>query len=116
MSSALTDVQKKQIQQVEELLFSGPEKEGFVKDLFFGKFRSESIIPFPELPEANQLRGQQMVDKTKTFCREQIDPVDIDVNARIPDSVVKGLGDLGVLGMTIQSQYGGQGTGWPETH
>ncbi len=109
MSSALTDVQKKQIQQVEELLFSGPEKEGFVKDLFFGKFRSESIIPFPELPEANQLRGQQMVDQTKTFCREQIDPVDIDVNARIPDSVVKGLGDLGVLGMTIQPQYGGQG-------
>lgn len=109
MSSALTDVQKKQIQQVEDLLFSGPEKEGFVKDLFFGKFRTESIIPFPELPEANQVRGDQMVERVKAFCREQIDPVDIDVEARIPDSVVKGLGDLGVLGMTIPPFHGGQG-------
>lgn len=109
MSSGLTDVQKKQIEQVEELLFSGPEKEGFVKDLFFGKFRNESIMPFPELPEVNHARGSEMVDKVKDFCREHIDPVDIDVNARIPESVVKGLGDLGVLGMTIQPEYGGQG-------
>ncbi|MCH2178156.1 MAG: acyl-CoA dehydrogenase family protein [Mariniblastus sp.] len=109
MSSVLTDVQKKQIEQVEELLFTGPEKEGFVKDLFFGKFRAESIMPFPELPEVNHLRGSEMVDKVKVFCRDHIDPVDIDVNGRIPESVVTGLGDLGVLGMTIQPEYGGQG-------
>lgn len=109
MSTTLTELQKKQIAQAEELLFDGPEKEGFVKDLFFGNFRSESVIPFPELPLEAKKRGDEMVEKVKEFCRESIDPVDIDREARIPDSVVKGLGDLGVLGMTIKPEYGGQG-------
>ena len=109
MSTTLTELQKKQIAQAEEILFDGPDKEGFVKDLFFGSFRSESIIPFPELPEESKQRGDEMVQNVKQFCREGIDPVDIDREERIPDSVVKGLADLGVLGMTISPEYGGQG-------
>lgn len=109
MSATLTDLQRKQIAQAEELLFDGPEKEGFVKDLFFGSFRAESIIPFPELPDDAKKRGDEIIEKVKEFCAESIDPVVIDREARIPDSVVKGLGDLGVLGMTIDPEYGGQG-------
>ena len=109
MATAFSDTQRKQIEQAEELLFSGPQKEGFVKDLFFGKFRSESVIPFPELPPDIKLRGDEMVERVKEYCQESIDPADIDVNARIPDSVVRGLGDLGVLGMTIKPEYGGGG-------
>ena len=109
MTATLTELQKKQINQAEELLFEGPDKEGFVKDLFFGKFREESIFPFPELPEAARANGDEMVERTKEFCRDNIDPTKIDIDALIPDSVVKGLGELGVLGMTIDPQYGGQG-------
>ena len=109
MSTTLTELQKKQIAQAEEILFDGPDKEGFVKDLFFGKFRTDSIIPYPELPEESQQRGDEMVEKVKEFCRENIDPVAIDREERIPDSVVKGLADLGVLGMTISPAHGGQG-------
>ena len=109
MSTTLTELQKKQIAQAEEILFDGPEKEGFVKDLFFGSFRTDSIIPFPELPEESQQRGDEMVASVKEFCREKIDAVAIDREALIPDSVVKGLGDLGVLGMTISPEHGGQG-------
>ncbi len=105
----MTELQRKQIAQAEEILFDGPEKEGFVKDLFFGFFREASIIPFPELPDDAKRRGDEMVAKVKRFCREAIDPVEIDREARIPDSVVKGLGSLGVLGMTIRPEYGGQG-------
>lgn len=109
MSTTLTELQKKQIAQAEEILFDGPDKEGFVKDLFFGKFRTDSLFPYPELPEDAQQRSDEMVDKVKEFCRENIDPVAIDREARIPDSVIKGLADLGVLGMTINPAHGGQG-------
>ncbi len=109
MSTTLTDLQRKQIAQAEEILFDGPEKEGFVKDLFFGSFRTDSIIPFPELPEEARQRGDEMVEKVKTYCRESIDPVAIDRDAKIPDSVIKGLGEIGVLGMTISPDHGGQG-------
>ena len=109
MSSSLTELQKKQIAEAEELLFSGPQKEGFVKDMFFGKFRAESLMPWPELPEAAQRRGDEMVERVKQFCAEKIDPVTIDRESLIPDSIIRGLGDLGVLGMTIPPQYGGGG-------
>lgn len=110
--AALTDLEKKQIAQAEELFFSGPNKEGFAKDLFFGKFRSQSVMPFPSLagmPEEFQQRGNEAVEKTRQYCNDHIDPVAIDRDAKIPDAVVKGLGDLGVLGMTVGAEYGGQG-------
>ena len=109
MSATLTDLQKKQIAQAEELLFEGPEKEGFVKDLFFGAFRADSVLPFPELPDAARDRGDEMVQRVKEFCQDNIDPDAIDRDAKIPDTVVKGLGELGVLGMTINPELGGLG-------
>ena len=101
MSATLSDLQKKQLEQAEELLFSGPEKEGFAKELYFGRFREESIMPYPEPTEEQRAAGDEMVGKVIEFCRENIDPVKIDLDADIPDSVITGLGALGVLGMTI---------------
>jgi len=109
MSASLTDLQKKQIEEVNELLFDGPDKEGFAKDMFFGRFRTESIMPYPELPENAKAAGDSMVEKTKAFCREYIDPDQIDREAKIRDGVIKGLGNIGVLGMTIDKEHGGAG-------
>ena len=109
MSASLTDLQKKQIEQVEELLFEGPDKEGFAKDLYFGRFRTETIMPYPEPGEGAKSSGDSMVEKTKKFCRESIDAEQIDQQAKIPDSVVKGLASIGVLGMTINKDHGGAG-------
>jgi alkylation response protein AidB-like acyl-CoA dehydrogenase len=107
--AVLTDLQKKQIEQAEELLFSGPVKEGFAKDLFLGRFRHESILPFPELPAEQMAIGDQAVAEVKRFCETSIDAAAIDREACIPDSVVSGLGEIGVLGMTIGREYGGRG-------
>ena len=40
-----------QRKQAEELLFSGPEKLGFAKALFFGHFTSSLLFPYPEIKE-----------------------------------------------------------------
>jgi alkylation response protein AidB-like acyl-CoA dehydrogenase len=109
MSSTLTELQRKQIAQAEEILFSGPDKEGFAKDLFFGRFRAESIMPFPELNEEARALGDQAVAEVKEFCRERIDPAAIDRESRIPDAVIHGLGEIGVLGFTIAPALGGRG-------
>jgi alkylation response protein AidB-like acyl-CoA dehydrogenase len=109
MSTTLTELEKKQMAQAEELLFSGEEKEGFCKDLFFGHFRDASILPYPELSESGQAMGDEAVARVREFCEQHIDAAEIDREARIPDSVIHGLGDLGVLGMTIAPRYGGAG-------
>jgi alkylation response protein AidB-like acyl-CoA dehydrogenase len=109
MASALSEQDKKQMAQVEDLLFSGPQKEGFAKEMFFGRFREESMLPYPELPDARTKIGDEEVQKVKKYCAENIDPDKIDRDAVIPDSVVKGLGDIGVLGFTISKELGGNG-------
>ena len=77
MSATLTDLQKKQLEQAEELLFEGPEKEGFVKDLYFGQFKADAIMPFPELPESAVAEGDEMVARAKRLCDDTIDAVAI---------------------------------------
>ncbi len=109
MAQALTELQKKQIEQAEELLFSGPPKEGFAKDLFFGRFRAASMLPYPKLSRDSQRIGDEAVAQVREYCLDHIDADDIDRQARIPDEVIRGLGGLGVLGMTISPRYGGRG-------
>ncbi len=109
MSVAETELRRKQIEQAEELLFSGPQKAGFAKDLFFGRFRSESIFPYPALPPELESATREAVNEVRAYCRDHIDAPRIDRESRIPDEVVRGLGQIGVLGMCVSPQYGGRG-------
>lgn len=100
---------QRQMQQAEELLFSGPQKAGFVKALFQGEFRAASLFPYPELPEDLRREAEQAAAEVRRFAEEHIDPARIDREADIPRSVIDGLGRLGVLGMTAPKEYGGRG-------
>lgn len=100
------DEQKK---QVEEML--GPElnKLGYAKSLFFGVVRGDVLFPYPQLPDDQQQAANDAAAKVKAFADAKIDHMKIDREARIPDEVVRGLGELGVLSMTIPKEVGGLG-------
>jgi alkylation response protein AidB-like acyl-CoA dehydrogenase len=105
---ALTAAQiAEQRKQVEELI-AGPDV-GFAKALYFGKFKGELLFPYPALPPDQQQKADEMTAKVKAFAESSIDHMKIDREALIPDDVVRGLADLGVLGMTIPAEYGGYG-------
>lgn len=106
---ALTAAQvAEQKKQVEELL-ADAGKLGFAKSLFFGRFRGDLLFPYPTLPADQQQKADEAAAKVRAFADANIDAARIDRESRIPDEVVRGLGDLGVLGMTIPAGYGGQG-------
>jgi acyl-CoA dehydrogenase family protein 9 len=106
LSAAQIAQQKK---QAEEMLFEGPEKLGFAKQLFFGQIRADHVFPYPVMPPEEKAIVDEAVAKVRKFCAERIDPVEIDRQADIPQSVIDGLGELGVLGMTGSREYGGYG-------
>jgi alkylation response protein AidB-like acyl-CoA dehydrogenase len=107
---ALTQQQiEQQKKQAEELLFSGPQKLGFAKSLFFGHFNAPLVFPYPQLPADEQATVDAAVAEVRRFAEEHIDAAAIDRNADIPPEVVRGLGDLGVLGMTAPRENGGRG-------
>src|SRR5213594_1129497 len=104
-----TEAQRqKEIQQAEELLFTGPQALGFAKGLFQGHFVSDWVMPYPRIPEPQQGELDQTLAELRKFLNADLDPAEIDREADIPRSVIDGLGRIGVLGMTAPKEYGGR--------
>ncbi len=107
---ALTRAQiEDQRKQAEELLFSGPQVLGFAKSLFFGHFQAGLLFPYPEIAADERPALETALADVKRSCAEHIDAAAIDRNMEIPQSVIDGLGKLGVLGMTAPKEHGGRG-------
>jgi len=107
---ALTASQmQEQKQQAEELLFSGPDAHGFAKSLFFGQFRAPLLFPYPHIRADEQARVEAAQTQLRQFVKEHVDAAAIDRDADIPQSVIDGLGKLGILGMTAPEEFGGKG-------
>jgi acyl-CoA dehydrogenase family member 9 len=105
---ALTAEQiEKQKKDVEELI-AGSDV-GFVKALFFGKFKSDILFPYPVLAPELQKAADEANAKVRAFADTHIDHMQIDRDARIPDSVVDGLAKIDVYKMTIPKEFGGLG-------
>jgi acyl-CoA dehydrogenase family protein 9 len=106
LTSAEIVEQKK---QAEELLFSEKHKLGFGKGLFFGQFQGELLFPYPQLKAEELPEVERAAAELRRFADEHIDAAAIDRDADIPQSVIDGLGRLGVLGMTAPKEFGGKG-------
>ena len=85
------------------------EKPSFGKELFLGRFRLDLIHPHPVPDEEDRARGEEFLSKLRAFLEEGVDPYEIEREAKIPEGVVKGLKELGALGMNIDRGYGGLG-------
>jgi alkylation response protein AidB-like acyl-CoA dehydrogenase len=100
-------------QQAREVAEAAREQEwklpSFGKELFLGNLRLDLIHPQPRLaPEAIE-KGDRFLARLRTFLTENVDPLEIERDAKIPDSVVEGLKQLGALGMKVPETYGGLG-------
>src|SRR2546421_4576368 len=105
-----TEAQRqKEIQQAEELLFTGPQALGFVKGLYQGQFVSDWVMPYPRIPAVQQSELNRTLKELREFLDAKLDAVAIDRNADIPRELIDGLGRVGVLGMTAPAEYGGSG-------
>ncbi len=98
---------ERQLAQAEEVLADRLPGLGFAKGLYFGQYFNAKLPPYPQL-DADPRTNRAVAD-LQAFCQQEIDPVAIDRNAEIPDSVIRGLGWLGVLGACLPKEYGGGG-------
>ncbi|MEI2764471.1 MAG: acyl-CoA dehydrogenase family protein [Dermatophilaceae bacterium] len=81
----------------------------FGKELFLGNFRLDLIHPQPSVDPQAAKEGKEYVAKLTKFLVENVDPLQIERDAKIPDEVVQGVKDLGAFGMKIDKEYGGMG-------
>jgi alkylation response protein AidB-like acyl-CoA dehydrogenase len=110
MTQTETEIQRqKEIQQAEELLFSGRQELGFAKGLFLGDFVADWAMPYPRLTDRQQAEVDAAVAELRLFLDQNLDSDAIDRNADIPRELINGLGRVGVLGMTAPTEVGGRG-------
>jgi len=85
------------------------EVPSFLKALYEGHIEESLIFPFPEVSAETKETVEAFGDAYRDFDARFIDSDKIDAEHHFPRDVVKGLGDLGAMGMTIPEEYGGSG-------
>jgi alkylation response protein AidB-like acyl-CoA dehydrogenase len=105
-----TDVTEREARQVAE---AAREQEwrlpSFGKELFLGNFRLDLIHPQPRLEAAAIEKGEQFLATLREFLEREVDPLQIERDAKIPDEVVEGFKRIGAFGMKVSEEYGGLG-------
>jgi alkylation response protein AidB-like acyl-CoA dehydrogenase len=100
-------------QQARRVAEEAREKEwtrpSFAKELFLGRLRLDLIHPHPRPSAEDERKGEAFLAKLEPFLKNEVDPLQIERDAKIPGHVVEGLCELGALGMEIDEEYGGLG-------
>jgi alkylation response protein AidB-like acyl-CoA dehydrogenase len=81
----------------------------FAKSLFLGEIREELVFPWPDPDREEQDRIRELNARIRDYCAEHYDPRQVEEERWIPDQVLRDLGEIGALGLYVESEYGGQG-------
>ena len=101
---------QEEMEKAKDLLEAAPGAElSFVKSLFFGRLKLDAVMPYPKQDPDEARRTDELIEKVEAFLKAEVDADQIDVEERIPQHVIDGLGKLGVMGMTVPKEYGGGG-------
>jgi hypothetical protein len=100
-------------QEARQVAESARESEwsqpSFGRELFLGSFKLDLIHPQPKLSADAVDKGERFLERLRAFLEENVDPLQIERDAKIPDDVIDGLKRLGALGMKVGEEYGGLG-------
>lgn len=83
----------------------------FLKSLFFGAVAEGLLFPFPSFSARDAEKVHGLIGSSRRFFEKHVVSSDIDAKAQIPAEILRGLGDLGLTGLTIPETYGGSGLG-----
>ena len=105
-----SNVSERQAREVAEAARESEWKlPSFGKELFLGNFRLDLIHPQPQLEPAAVEKGERFLADLRAFLEAEVDPLEIEREAKIPGAVIDGLKRMGALGMKVSEEYGGLG-------
>lgn len=82
--------------------------KSFLASLYDGRPDFDLLLTPPEPPE-EKAAGEAFCKQVETFLIHEVDPEEIERQAKIPERVIQGLFKLGAFGMKIPKEYGGLG-------
>jgi alkylation response protein AidB-like acyl-CoA dehydrogenase len=105
----VSEKDRRQIEQAQEMLGPDPKSMGFIKNIFWGNIKEHLVLPFPELPPDEVARCDQLLAALDEYLRNEHPHHEIDEKQEIPDWAIQRLFDLGVMGMIIPKEFSGGG-------
>ncbi len=102
---------RKLIEDAEKMMGPEPEEMGFVKNLFWGRLREDLVFPYPESSPEEVAKCDQLLAALDDYLKNEHPVTEIDQDEHIPDWAIKRVFEIGVLGMTIPTEFGGLGLG-----
>lgn len=88
---------------------AGQAVSSFSKSLFLGEIHQEMVLPWPKPKPDEQERIRGLINALRGFCEEHYDQRKVEEERWVGDDVIRGLGEIGILGLYVPEEYGGQG-------
>jgi len=83
--------------------------QGFVKALYLGVVEEDALFPYPVIREEERETVSAFLDSFRQFAAARIDPAKIERDHAVGADVIRGISELGLMGMAIPEAYGGFG-------
>src|ERR1700712_234853 len=100
---------QEQLEKAQDLLEGASSEQGFIKSLFFGRLHLDELMPYPKQSAEEKERTDVLLVQVDAFLKAHVDADRIDAEERVPQEAIDGLAKLGVLGMTVPTEFGGGG-------
>lgn len=84
-------------------------KPSFTKSLFLGRVASELVLPYPVMAGAEREKVARLSASARDYLANVYDPAKAERDGWVGDDTIRDLGALGLLGLFVDEQYGGQG-------
>lgn len=81
----------------------------FTRGIFLGEIDEDLVFPYPALSPDEKESLDAILDAFRSFAADHVDSAKFDHDGRFPDEVLKGLHELGLMGVSIPEAYGGFG-------
>lgn len=83
----------------------------FAKPLFLGELHESMVVPYPRMDDAEQRRVTALIGELQAWARDHYDPRRVEQQRWIDDDLLAALGEMGMLGLSVDPSLGGQGLG-----
>ncbi|MEO1716513.1 MAG: acyl-CoA dehydrogenase family protein [Planctomycetota bacterium] len=107
----VSEKDRKTLEEAEALLGPEPDEMGFIKNVFWGRFEEDRVLPYPETSPEETAKCDQLLAELEDYMRNEHPSIEIDQNEEIPEWAIKRLFDMGALGCTVPEEFGGLGFG-----
>lgn len=107
----ISEKDQKMIADAEVMMGPEPSEMGFIKNLFWGRFRNDLIFPYPQESAEERAACDALLAELNDYLENEHPSILIDQEEYIPQWCLDRLFEMGVMGMTVPKAYGGLGLG-----